>query len=448
MLTNVSGRDLLMRLLNQRTSDPRVISAAIVVICFLSCIFMVNCGKGQKRKSAGHRIIPSVSIVVVHSEKIMLTTELPGRASVFRIAKIRPQVSGLILKRCFREGSDVKAGQLLYEIDPSSFKAVLEKAEANLDVAEKSAKQARAAFKAGMADVVRQKAALDFAVANRKRFEDAFKSRAVSASRRDEAVRNADIAFAALNAAKAQLDREKEAIAVADASIKLARAAVKTARINLGYCYIKAPISGRVGISSVTEGAIVTAYQTVALTIVQQLNPIYINIPQSTTDLLTLRRSIKNGKISRHGVKKNNVKLILEDGSPYKQKGCLEFTDTTVDPSTGSVILRAVFPNPNDILLPGMFVRAVVQEGVNNRAILVPQQAVSRDRKGNPMVMIVNDQSKVEIRMITIDRAIGNRWLVTSGLAPGDRVIIEGVQKVRPGSKVKAVPLKIKNGGN
>ncbi len=432
-----------MRFFHQRVSIHKMISLTLIMAGLLSGLLIISCDKGQKKQAERPHIIPTVAVITVQAKKIMLTTELPGRTSAFRTAEIRPQVSGLILKRLFKEGSNVKKGQILYEIDPAPFRAALASAQANLDVMKKSAKQARSAVKAGTADIARQHATLRLAIADRRRFENAFKGRAVSASKKDEAIANANIAMAALQAAKARIDSEKDAVSVADAAIKQAQAAVKTANINLKYCFISAPISGRIGRSSVTEGAIVTAYQPLALASIRQLNPIYVDVSQSTTDMLRLKRRLKNGSLKKNGMTLNNVRLILEDGSEYLQKGILQFSDITVDPTTGSVILRTIFPNPDNVLLPGMFVRAIIQEGINEHAILVPQQGVSRNRKGNPMALIVTKQGKVGVRILTIDRAIGNKWLVTSGLAPGDRVIIEGVQRVRPGTPVKAVPFKV-----
>jgi membrane fusion protein (multidrug efflux system) len=215
---------------------------------------------------------------------------------------------------------------------------------------------------------------------------------------------------------------------------------LETARINLGYARIVSPISGRIGKSTVTDGAIVTAYQPMPLATIQQLDPLYVDVPQSTTELLRLQRRLKEGRINRDGTNENNVQLILGDGTAYPQEGTLQFRDVSVDPTTGSVILRMVFPNPKGVLLPGMFVRTVVKEGVNEQAILIPQQAVSRDPKGNPLALIVDAVSQVEQRQLTLDRAIGTRWLVASGLQPGDKVIVEGAVKVRPGAAVKDVP--------
>jgi membrane fusion protein (multidrug efflux system) len=212
------------------------------------------------------------------------------------------------------------------------------------------------------------------------------------------------------------------------------------ARINLSYTPIKAPISGRIGVSTITVGALATAYQPMPLAVVQQLDPIYVDVTQSSADLISLRRRLETGRLKRNGLTSNKVQLILEDGTPYPLRGALQFQDVTVDPATGSVRVRMVFPNPRNVLLPGMFVRALVEEGVNDQALLVPQQGVTRDLKGNPVALIVGQDEKVEQRMLTVDRAIGDKWLVTDGLAAGDRVIVDGLQRVRPGVPVRAVP--------
>jgi membrane fusion protein (multidrug efflux system) len=384
--------------------------------------------------------VPEVATVTVQPQQVVLTTELPGRTSAYLIAEIRPQVNGLVQKRLFTEGSDVKAGDVLYEIDPAPFKAALDSAAANLDVMRKTADQARAALAASLAGVARQKATLDLARTNRQRLEDLFKDRAVSASDRDQAVTNADVAGASLQAAEAQVDSDRKAIAAAEAAVKQAEAALETARINLGYTKVTAPISGRIGRSTVTDGAIVTAYQPVALATIQQMDPIYVDVPQSTAELLRLKRRLDDGRLDHDGASQKKARLILEDGTAYPLEGTLQFRDVTVDATTGSVILRAVFPNPQGVLLPGMFVRAVVKEGVNKQAILVPQQAVSRDPKGNPVALVVDAQGKVQARMLVVDRALGDQWLVSSGLASGDRVIVEGMQRVRPGAIVKIAP--------
>jgi membrane fusion protein (multidrug efflux system) len=342
---------------------------------------------GCSRKAAPPVIPPpEVATVTVAPQPVVLTTELSGRTAPYRIAEIRPQVSGLIQKRLFTEGADVQAGQELYQIDPAPFQAMLDKAQANLTA-------------------VRSRA---------KRAEDLLATKAVSQQDFDDA----------------------------DAAFKQAEAELKMARINLAYTKITAPIPGRIGMSSVTDGAIVTAYQPAPVATIQQLDPIYVDVPQSTAELLRLQGRLADGRLTRDGNNQNAVQLILEDGTKYPSEGTLQFRDVSVDPSTATVILRMVFPNPNGVLLPGMFVRTAVKEGVNEQAILIPQQTVMRDPKGNPMVMIVNAAGTVEPRMLTLDRAIGDKWLVTSGLTPGERVIVEGLQKARPGAAVKAVPFE------
>ncbi len=352
----------------------------------------------ERRQAPVPPPVPEVSTVTVQTRKVMLSTELPGRTAPFRIAEIRPQVSGLLQKRFFREGSHVKAGQVLYQIDPAPFQAALDNALAGLGKAEANL------------PAVRLRA---------ERYREVLADKAVSQQDYDDAA-------AALKQAQAEIQYWK--------------AQVETARINLGYCRINAPITGRIGRSNMTEGAIVTAYQPVELATIQQLNPIYVDVPQSTTELLRLKRRLEDGRLKKYGTNQNRVKLILEDGTAYPQEGILQFRDVTVDPTTGSVILRVVFPNPEDVLLPGMFVQTVIKEGVNEQAILVPQQGVSRDRKGNPVALIVDASDNVRQRMLTLDRAIGDKWLVSAGLAPGDRLIVEGMQRVRPGGTVKVVP--------
>lgn len=368
-----------------------------LVLAALGCgLVTVAC----KRQSQGPptQPTPEVATVTMKQEAVLLTTELPGRTAPFLIAEVRPQVNGLVLKRLFTEGSDVKVGQELYQIDPAPFQAAFENAKAALGRAEASLPALRS-----RAD----------------RFRQALADKAVSQQDFDDA---------------------DAALKQAEADAQYWRAMVETARINLGYARVVSPISGRIGKSGVTDGAIVTAYQPVPLATIQQLDPIYVDVPQSATEWLRLQRRLKEGLLSQSGTNFNKVGLYLPDGTKYVEEGTLQFRDVSVDPTTGSVILRMVFPNPKSVLLPGMFVRAVVKEGVNEQAILVPQQAVSRDPKGNPFVLIVDAAGKVQQRQLGLDRAIRDRWLVSSNLAPGDRVIVEGMQRARPGATVKEVP--------
>jgi len=378
--------------------------------------------------------------VTVQTQRAVLSNELPGRTSPYRVAEIRPQVSGIIQKRLFEEGAEVKAGDVLYQIDPAHFQAAYDNAAANLAVVRKAPDRVKAALQASIAGVTRQRATLELARTNVERFEDLFKDRAVSASQRDQAATDVEVAEATLRGAEAQVENDRQALAAAEAAIPQAEAALETARINLGYTRVTAPISGRIGKSNVTDGALVAAYQALALASIQQIDPIYVDVPQSTTEMLRLKQRSEKGRIKTGGEAQRKVKLLLEDGTSYPSEGILQFRDVTVDPTTGSVILRMVFPNPKSVLLPGMYVRVVVQEGIAEQAILAPQQGVTRDPKGNPIALTVDAGGKVQQRMLTLDRAIGDKWLVSSGLTPGDLLIVEGLQKVRPGAAVKVVP--------
>ncbi len=382
---------------------------------------------------------PEVATVTVVPHPLLLTTELPARTSPYRIAEIRPQVNGLILKRLFTEGSDVKAGQTLYEIDPAPFKAALNNAAANLAASRKACDQARSSLNESLAGVDKQRATVAFARTNRQRFEELFKEKAVSASDCEQAVTEAQVAEAGLKAAEAQVQSDRDAAAVAEAAIQQAEAALETARINLGYTRITAPISGRIGSSTVTDGAIVTAYQPAALATIQQLDPIYVDASQSTVELQRLQQRLEKGQMSRDEASANKVRLLLDDGTPYPLEGTLQFRDVSVNPTTGSVILRMVFPNPSGKLLPNMFVRAMVSEGVKEQAILIPQQTVTRNPRGEPVTLIVDGEEKVQQRTLTLDRSLDDQWLVSAGLQAGDRVIAEGLQKAIPGTVVKAV---------
>jgi len=367
---------------------------ALVLTC---CGFGMTACKRQIQPPTAP--LPEVMTVTVSQQPLTLTTELPGRTSPYRVADVRPQINGLIQKRLFTEGADVQAGQELYQIDPAPFQAALDTAQAALD---------------------RSMAVLPAIQLKTDRVRQALADKSVS---------------------QQDLDDATSALKQAEADIQYWKAMVATARINLGYTRIVAPVAGRIGRSTVTDGAIVTAYQPAPLTTIQQLDPIYVDVPQATSDLLALRRRLLEEKNLRDATNEaNQVQLILGDNSPYAQAGTFQFRDVTVDATTESVILRMVFPNPDGVLLPGMYVRAVVKQGVNDQAILIPQQAVSRDPKGNPLLLLVDASDKVEQRQIVLDRAVGDQWLVASGLKPGERIIVEGVQKVRPGAPVRALP--------
>ena len=351
-----------------------------------------------KQKTAAAPPPPEVGVVTMQAERLALTMELPGRTSAYLVAEIRPQVNGIIQKRLFQEGALVGAGSILYQIDPAQYQAAYEQAQAALAMAEANLPPARS---------------------RAERLKGLAEIHAVGQQ-------DADDAAAALQKA--------------EAGIAQARAAVQNARINLDYTPIKSPIAGRIGRSAVTAGALVAAYQPVPLAVVQQLDPIYVDVTQSSSELLRLKRALAGGRLAQDQEAKGRVKLLLEDGIPYPLEGILKFRDVTVDPSTGSVTLRIVFPNPDNILLPGMFVRAELEEGIAEQAILVPQQGVSRDFKGNPIALTVNEAGQVEQKSLELDRPVGDRWLVVKGIAAGDRIIVEGLQKVRPGAVVTAVP--------
>ncbi len=341
---------------------------------------------------------PEVAAIIVQPEKVTLTTELPGRTSAYLVAEVRPQVNGIVQKRLFEEGSNVKEGDVLYEIAPAPYQAAYDLAVAALTRAEANVPPI---------ELLAQ------------RQKDLVPTGAVGQQAYDEVI-------AKLKQAKAEIEYNK--------------AAIESARINLEYTHVTAPISGRIGRSNVTVGALATAYQGPAFATIQQLDPIYVDVTQSTTQMQRLQTRLKEGQLSHDGANVDKVQLILEDGSAYASEGTMQFRDVTVDPTTGSVTLRILFPNPDEALLPGMFVRAVVTEGINEQAILVPQQAVSRNPKGNPLVLLVNAEGKVEQRMLTLDRTMGDKWLVSEGLAPGEQVIVEGSQRVRPGAAVKVIP--------
>jgi membrane fusion protein (multidrug efflux system) len=384
-----------MKIRKKLSANPARIVSMIGIV---GTVWMLS-GCGNREQAGGPpSVAPEVAVVAMQPERITVTTELAGRASAFLVAEVRPQVSGILQKRLFDEGGDVEAGDVLYQIDPAMYEAAYSGAKATLARAEANLK------------AVRLRA---------NRYKELVASKAVSAQDYDDII---------------------AALQQAEAEVEAGKAAVESARLNLAYTRITAPISGRIGRSAVTIGALATAYQPLPFATIQQLDPVYVDVPQSSANLLRLKERIASGSLKSDGLDQTKVRLILEDGNPYPFEGVLKFSDVTVDPSTGTFILRMVFPNPDHVLLPGMFVRAVVEEGVIEQALLVPQQGVARDPKGNPLALIVNAKGNVEQRMLAIDRAEGNKWLVTSGLKLGDQVIVEGVQKVRPGAPAKAVP--------
>jgi membrane fusion protein (multidrug efflux system) len=338
-----------------------------------------------------------VGVVTIRPQPLLLTTELPGRTSAYRIAEVRARVDGIVLRRLFTEGSDVKAGQPLFKIDPAPYEAALQSAQAQV---------ARAVATAASAEALAE------------RFAKLIETNAISRQEYDDAVA-----------------RHKSAVA----DVAAARAAVKSAQINLDYTTVKSPITGRIGRSAVTEGAYVQQASATLLATVQQLDPLYVDSTWSTTELMRLRRAVEAGKLKTvEG--KPKVILVLEDGREYERPGALQFADVSVDPTTGSVALRALVPNPKVELLPGMFVRTRIDEGTKPDALLVPQRAVTRDQNGRPIALVVDKAGKVERRQLVTDRAVGSAWLVTQGIAPGEQVIVEGLQKVKPGTTVKPVP--------
>nr|WP_024967294.1 efflux RND transporter periplasmic adaptor subunit [Pantoea sp. IMH] len=370
----------------------RGLTPLAAVLLLSGSLVLTGCDN-KEAQQGGQQQAPEVGVVTLKSAPLKITTDLPGRTSSFRIAEVRPQVSGIILKRNFVEGSDIEAGQSLYQIDPATYQATYDSAKGDLAQAQANA----------------QIAALTV-----KRYKPLLGTQYISQQDYD----------------KAMADQSQTA-----AAVQVAKANVETARINLAYTKVTSPISGRIGKSAVTEGALVQTGQTTALATVQQFDPIYVDVTQSSDEFLRLRAELKSGKLQQTDGKAQ-VKLLLEDGSEYQQTGTLEFSDVSVDETTGSITLRAIFPNPDHTLLPGMFVRARLEEGTNPSALLVPQQAVTRTPTGQASAMVVGADNKVDVRAITADRAIGDKWLVTDGLKEGDKVITVGLQRAKKGAQV------------
>ncbi|AIO23458.1 efflux RND transporter periplasmic adaptor subunit [Burkholderia cepacia] len=363
-----------------------------------AAVFLAACGK---KESAPPPQTPEVGVVTVQPQAVPVFTDLPGRTSAFLVAQVRARVDGIVLRREFTEGTDVKAGQRLYKIDPAPYIAALNSAKATLAKAQ--------------ANLVTQNALV-------ARYKVLVAANAVSKQDYDNAV-----------ATQGQ----------AAADVAAGKAAVDTAQINLGYTDVVSPITGRVGISQVTPGAYVQASQATLMSTVQQLDPVYVDLTQSSLEGLKLRQDVQSGRLKTSGPGAAKVSLILEDGKTYSEPGKLQFSDVTVDQTTGSVTIRAVFPNPGKVLLPGMFVRARIEEGVNENAFLVPQIGVTHDQKGQAIAMVVNASNKVEPRPLKTTGMQGPNWVVEGGLQAGDHVIVQGADKVRPGATVKTVPAQL-----
>jgi membrane fusion protein (multidrug efflux system) len=377
---------------------PRNLSFMPLGLALAGAFLLVACGGKETPPGpgAGGPGAPAVTVLTLKAESVPVASELPGRTSPYLIAELRPQVTGIVKERLFKEGSEVKAGQVLYQIDPATHQAAFDSAQANLARAEANLYAAR--LKAG-------------------RYAELVKIEAVSRQDNDEAV---------------------AALKQAQADVGSARAALDKANIDLGFTRVTSPIAGRIGRSAVTVGALVTANQDEALATVQKLDPIYVDLTQSSAELLRMRRDLESGRLQRAAGNAVPVRLVMEDGSLYGSEGKLAFSEVTVDEGTGSVTLRAVFPNPRGELLPGMYVRARLTQGTQGNAILLPHAAVSRTPRGEGQAMVVNAGNMVEPRIIKTGPSIGDKWVVTEGLAPGDRVIVEGLQKARPGSPVQA----------
>lgn len=360
-----------------------------------AALLLSACQPAPQQTTPATQAAVEVAVLTLQPEAVTLNTELPGRVHAFSQAQIRPQVSGIILSRNFTEGGEVKAGDTLYQIDPAPYQSSLNSAKAQLAKTEANLMQASA---------------------KASRFKDLRKNKLVSQQDTDEVI---------------ALEQQ------AAADVQAAKASVEQAGLQLKYSKVLAPISGRIGKSAVTAGALVNSGQTEALATITALDPVYVEITQSSKELLQLKQALAQGQLNAAGTE---VSLKLEDGSLYQHKGQLQFSEVSVDESTGSVVLRAQFTNPNQLLLPGMYVRATLNSGIKTAAILAPQRAVSRNAKGEATALVVNDEDKAELRVLTTRRTIGDKWLIEEGLAAGDRLIVEGLQKVRPGSPVKAVP--------
>ena len=373
----------------------RALHIVLPLLLSLSAMALAGCDKKPAAQAPPAGPV-QVGVVTLKPQHIVLSTELPGRTTAFLTADVRPQGSGLVKRRIFTEGAEVKAGEPLYQIDPATYQATYDSAVATLAY---------------------NQAALADARAKSTRYKPLAAAQAVSQQDYVDAV---------------------AATGEAAANISTAQASIEQARINLVYTRVTSPITGSIGHSSVTPGALVTALQSTALATVTQLDPIYVDVTQPAPTLLRLRQELADGKLQTSGPNQAKVELILEDGSQYKTAGTLQFSEVTVDQGTGTVLLRALFPNPDHTLLPGLFVRERLQEGVNDQGLLVPQQAVSHNTHGDATVLVVDKDRKAALKIVQTSRAVGDKWIVTGGLAAGDKVIVDGLQKVRPGGLVQA----------
>ncbi|MGI4799941.1 MAG: efflux RND transporter periplasmic adaptor subunit [Janthinobacterium lividum] len=371
------------------------------VSCLILTSSLALTGCKDEKKQAGPPPKPEVDVVVLQTQPVTLKTDLPGRTAPYRTAEIRPQVGGVILKRLFTEGDTVKAGQVLYQIDPAPYEAALGSARAQL---------------------LKGQAALQTSQATVGRYRPLVTANAIS---------------------KQDLDNAVGTLGGNQADIAAAQAGIKSAQINLNYTKVTSPITGKTGRSAVTEGALVTANQTTTLVTVTQLDPIYVDVAQPSTTILRLRRELASGQIKSAGADQIEVHLLLEDNSRYEQPGKLQFSEVTVDQGTGAITLRAIFPNTAGLLLPGMFVQEEIEEGVRQDGILVPQQGITHNSKGEATALLVGKDGKVESRVVTTDRAIGDAWLIGKGLNAGDRIIVKGVQSAKPGAEVTAHEVKL-----
>jgi membrane fusion protein (multidrug efflux system) len=373
--------------------DPMRFTRPISIATLGALLILAGCNDEQQQGGGFAFPPPQVAVITVKAEDVPITNDLPGRIAATRVAEVRPRVSGIVVERVFEQGSQVKEGDVLYRIDPAPFQVQVDSAEATLRRAKAVQTQARV---------------------DSERQEQLKKSNVASAQAYDDAIAK---------------------LAQADADVAIAQAGLETARLNLQYADVKAPISGRIGRALITEGALVSAGGTENLATIQQLDPVYADFTQSATDLIRLRKALQDGALMADN-NSADVKLMLDDGTEYPHPGKLLFSEAAVDETTGQVTLRGEFPNPDGDLLPGMYVRVLIEQGIEKGAVLVPQQAVQRDSSGGALVYVVSADNKAGIRNVRVGRASGTRWVITDGLKGGEKIIVEGFQKVQPGAEV------------